>query len=159
VKQLLLLRHAEAQPASPHIKDFDRILTERGRQEAAQAADALAAARLTIDEILVSPSRRTRETADSVMHRLGLRMPARAVAELYLAAPGVMLETLEGCQVTSSTVLLIAHNPGISELARQLGGGSGGLSLRTAGLCHLSLAQDRWDDIGSERASAWQLLR
>jgi phosphohistidine phosphatase len=159
LKQVLLLRHAEAQAGSPGTKDFDRVLTERGRQQAAEAAPALAAAHLTIDEILISPSRRTRETADILIRGLALTLPARAVAELYLAAPAVMLEVLEHCRATSSTVLLIGHNPGISELAAQLNGESEGIALRTAGLCQLSFAQQRWDDIGAQRASSWKLLR
>jgi phosphohistidine phosphatase len=159
LKQLLLLRHAEAEAGSPGSKDFDRPLTQRGRQDAAEAAQTITAENLTIDEILISPSRRTRETTDILIRALGLRLAAKAVAELYLAAPAVMLELLETCQANSNAVLLIGHNPGISELASQLCAGSEGLSLRTAGLCQLSFAHTRWDDIGAQRPSSWKLLR
>jgi phosphohistidine phosphatase len=159
VKQLLLLRHAEAEPAPPGAKDFDRLLTARGRLEALAAAETLAAAHLTIDEILVSPARRARETADIFARRLKLAIAPGVVAELYLAPPDVMLGILEHCSVTSDTILLIGHNPGISELAHQLHAGSDSSGLRTAGLCQLTFAHDRWQGIGGQRASGYRLLR
>lgn len=159
MKQLLLLRHAEAEAAPPGAKDFDRTLTERGRLEAAEAAAAIAAASITIDEILLSPSRRTRETADVVMHRLGLQTQARIIAPLYLAAADTMLETVRDCRHSSGTVLLIAHNPGISELAHLLSGGAEEVGLRTAGLCLLVFPVDSWENVDAERASSSALLR
>jgi len=159
VKQLLLLRHAEAEPAAAGVSDSDRVLTERGRRQALSAADAIAAAGLEVDEALVSPAQRTRETASIVIRRLGLGIPITHIATLYLAAPDVMLQALRACRAQARTVLLIAHNPGLSALAHELAGGTQALVLRTAGLCHLTLPQQNWEEIGAVNASACEILR
>ena len=159
MKQLLLLRHAEAESAPAGSSDNDRALTERGRREALSAANAIAAAGLEIDEALVSPAQRTRETAGIVARTLNLAIPITHVATLYLAAPDVILQALQSCRAHSRTVLLIAHNPGLSELLHELAGGTQAIVLRTAGLCHLTLPQQSWKESGTVSASACEILR
>jgi phosphohistidine phosphatase len=159
VKQLLLLRHAEAKPAPSGASDSDRALTEHGRRQALGAAAAIAAAGLKVDEALVSPAQRTRETASIVIRGLGLGIPITHIAALYLAAPEVMLRALQACRAQTHTVLLIAHNPGLSELAQELAGDTQAIVLRTAGLCHLTLPQQSWEEIGTVPASACEVLR
>jgi phosphohistidine phosphatase len=159
VKQLLLLRHAEAEPAAPGTRDFDRILTERGRLEALEAGEAIATVHLKIDEVLVSPAQRTRQTLAIVVGKLGFNVPTELVPTLYLASPDAMHQALQGCRSTSNTVLVVGHNPGISELAQQLSRATPGLTLRTAGACQLTFLQDSWDDLTEQRASTWKLLR
>jgi phosphohistidine phosphatase len=159
VKQLILLRHAEAEPTPPGTSDSDRRLTDRGREEALTCADAIAAAGLKVDEALVSPAQRTRETASIMIRRLGQAIPITQVATLYLAAPDVMRQALQACRAESRTVLLVAHNPGLSELAHELTGGTQAVVLRTAGLCHLTLPQQSWGEIGTVQASGCEILR
>jgi phosphohistidine phosphatase len=159
VKQLLLLRHAEAESAAAGTLDFDRALSARGRGEAEEAAEVISASHLSIDECLVSPARRSRETIAVITGRLGLNVPTELVPTLYLAAPDALNEALHGARATSNTVLVVGHNPGISELASQLCGDAPGLTLRTAGLCQLTFATDSWDELPDERASRWAVLR
>jgi phosphohistidine phosphatase len=159
VKQLVLLRHAEAEPAGPGTRDFDRILTERGRSQALEAADVIAAAQLTVDECLVSPARRTRDTASIVIRKLAVVVPTEFVTTLYLAAPDAMLQALQGCRTKSDCVLLIGHNPGMSELASTLSRSTQGLTLRTGGVCQLTFAHNAWDQLAAQCASACRVLR
>jgi phosphohistidine phosphatase len=159
VKQLLLLRHAEAESAPPGSKDHDRALTEHGRREAAAAALVIAAVPLHIDLILVSPARRTRETAALVATRLGLELEKTVVNELYLASPDDVLQVLSTRAGTSSVVLLVGHNPGLTELACQLSGDLQLPSLRTAGLCRLTWSQAGWDAVGTVPVSTCAILR
>lgn len=159
MKQLLLLRHAETESAPPGSKDFDRALTERGRREAAEAATVIAAAQLSIDAMLVSPARRTRETAMLVAGGLGLELEQDLVAQLYLAAPEELLRVLSTRAGGSSVVLLVGHNPGISELACHLSGDQQLPSLRTSGLCRLTWPRLNWDELGTVPASAGAILR
>jgi phosphohistidine phosphatase len=127
--------------------------------EAAAAADTIVAAGFTIDEVLVSLAQRTRETARIVTSKLVLPVSVRALPELYLAAPDVLLQAVQNCRPHSHTVLLIAHNPGLSELAYQLTGGTDGIALRTGGLCSLQFARQSWDQIGTVHASGCAILR
>jgi phosphohistidine phosphatase len=157
MKHLLLLRHAEAEAAPPGASDIDRTLTERGRLEAMDAAQCIAQAGVSIDAILVSPSRRTRETAAIVAAQLNLSVPVDHEPVLYLGAPDALRRSLNGCRARAQSVLLVAHNPGISELAHELTGGALNVALKTAGLCHMTFMQSTWS--GLESADTSEVLR
>jgi phosphohistidine phosphatase len=157
MKHLLLLRHAVAEVATPGASDAERPLTDAGHLEASDAAQCIARAGLKIDSILASTARRTRETADIVVARLTLSVPIVHDASLYLATPDTLLYAINGCQASTQTLLLVAHNPGISELAQQLAAGLRASTLRTGGLCHLSFARAAWSDLGT--AAAIEMLR
>jgi phosphohistidine phosphatase len=159
MRQLILLRHAEAEPARPGAGDIDRPLTDRGRQEALAAAEAIATVQLHIDEVLASPALRTRETADLVAGRLNLAVPVNHVAALYLGAPNALLLALQNCRPAAQTLLMIGHNPGISEFAHRLAHAAEGVALRTAGVCRLTWPHDSWDRVATTDASAFEVLR
>ena len=61
--ELILLRHAEAQPASPGGDDAIRRLSGRGEQEARAAGTWLKAHGIRPERVLCSPSERTVATA------------------------------------------------------------------------------------------------
>ena len=67
---LILWRHAEAEDADGEISDLDRCLTRRGEKQAKRVARWLLEYLPDTRRILVSPARRTRQTADA----LGARM-------------------------------------------------------------------------------------
>jgi phosphohistidine phosphatase len=157
MKQLLLLRHAQAESASSGLKDFERPLSERGRSEVIEAAACITRSGVTIDAALVSPARRTQETLDIIDSALHLTQILYEPA-LYLGEPQVLLRILQRCRAELRTVLLVGHNPGISELAQQLTADAHTV-LRTAGLCSITLPQDSWRELAMASASAFSLLR
>jgi phosphohistidine phosphatase len=60
--ELILLRHAEAQPSQAGADDHHRRLSGRGEQEAKAAGNWLASHGVKPDRVLCSPSERTRST-------------------------------------------------------------------------------------------------
>jgi phosphohistidine phosphatase len=157
MKHLLLLRHAEAEAAAPGASDNDRPLTEHGRLEAMDAAQCISRTHLQIDAVLASSARRTRETAAIVVSRLNLSVAIVHESSLYLATADTLLRAINACHAPTQTLLLVAHNPGVSELAHQLSGGERVSALRTGGLCQLTFRQADWRDLGTP--AAVQLLR
>jgi phosphohistidine phosphatase len=151
MKHLLLLRHAEAEAAPPGSNDSERALTQRGRLQAADAAQCVARTGLKIDAILSSPALRARETAAILVTRLSASVPLLYEPSLYLATADTLLRSINGCDAATQTVLLVAHNPGISELSHQLSGG-GASTLGTGGLCHLTFRQATWSDLATPAA-------
>jgi phosphohistidine phosphatase len=138
-RRVILMRHADAQWPTYAGKDFDRPLTERGESAAHFSASAIQEAGHPVDLILASSARRTQQTAQIVANTLGLPDAAvRLVDALYNASPNT-LET-QMCQVLHqvNVVLLIAHNPGISELAQRLGGQAKMAALHPAQWLHMT---------------------
>jgi phosphohistidine phosphatase len=117
--RLILLRHAKAEGEAASGDDFDRRLAPRGRREAKAIGDKLAALGVRLDLALVSPALRTRETWDIVEEALG-GAEVRFEAGLYNAEASAIRRLAEAAGEGRGTVLVVAHNPGLQELALQL---------------------------------------
>jgi phosphohistidine phosphatase len=114
------MRHAHAEWPGYSGEDFDRPLTARGLADAVTAARAMRAAGQVPDALLASPARRTRQTAEIVARELGLDSTALHFQDaLYNASAATLAKELQR-RPAGMCVLLVAHNPGISGLARQL---------------------------------------
>jgi phosphohistidine phosphatase len=123
--RVLLIRHATAVPAGTRgIADEDRRLTARGRRRFEAAARGLAKLVPRPDAILSSPLPRALETATIAATAWGGR---RVRVEPALA--GGTLAALEeslAALAPDATVVLVGHEPQLSELlARVLGGRRG----------------------------------
>lgn len=117
MRQLILLRHAKAVPGSETLEDFDRALAPRGMDDAPVVARALAEAGAAPHLVLVSAARRTRETWDLFAPSFP-KAKVRFVEELYNAPADLIMREAEHAGVAN--VMVIAHNPGMHELAARL---------------------------------------
>jgi phosphohistidine phosphatase len=117
--RLILLRHAKAESDAPSGDDFDRPLAPRGRREAKAVGVQLAALGYAPDLALVSPALRTRETWEIAAEALG-EAEVRFDPALYNADAGTIRRIAEAAGVRHGTVVVVAHNPGLQELAVRL---------------------------------------
>jgi phosphohistidine phosphatase len=122
-RHLIVMRHATAGAGTG--RDFDRPLTRRGFDEAERAGERLRATGPLPDRALVSSARRCRETWQAMAAALAsasLRAVDVALEDdLYNAATGGLLEAIRDRGGDAAVVLVLAHNPGISLLALELG--------------------------------------
>jgi phosphohistidine phosphatase len=122
VPELILMRHAEAVAAASGGNDFDRALSGHGRREGKRSARELAQGVTPGVHVLYSPALRTRETAAIVAKELALSADAMtAVPELYAASAHTIRAVVQR-HAQAATLLVIGHNPGISELGQKLSG-------------------------------------
>jgi phosphohistidine phosphatase len=117
--ELILLRHAEAQPASPGADDAERRLSGRGEQEARAAGAWLKSHGIHPDRVLCSPSERTCATATLALSALDRTPAMQEASEIYNATPGELLALLDQHDDVN-TVMLVGHNPGIERLVALL---------------------------------------
>jgi phosphohistidine phosphatase len=111
-RTLLLMRHAKSDyPAG--VADHDRPLAPRGIREAGLAGDWLRANVPTIDAVLCSTATRARQTLDNTR----IEAPVRYSERLYGAAPGTMIEEVNETADAVATLLVVGHEPTMSELA------------------------------------------
>jgi phosphohistidine phosphatase len=149
VKRLTLMRHAEARWKDPGLSDLERPLNRRGTSAAEAMARRLLELQLVPDLLLVSPAQRTRQTAEIVARELSL--PARRVLHeeaLYLASAADMLKVVHGTGPRVTHLLLVAHNPGVSELVQLLVPEAEASGLPTAAVCSISFDTAHWTAIG-----------
>lgn len=115
MQRLILMRHAKAEASAPG-GDVDRALSERGLRDAAAIGRALAARGLKPDMALVSGARRTRQTWDQVSDHFG-DVELRVSDSLYNASADTLRRAVEAAEDEAGCLLLIAHNPGVHQLA------------------------------------------
>lgn len=111
---LILWRHAEAYDAEAGQDDLTRELTSRGEKQAKRMAAWLDRQLPEVTRILVSPAKRTEQTA----HALGRKFKVRE--EL---APGCTVEQLLAAAQwpdAKHTVLIIGHQPVLGQTISQL---------------------------------------
>jgi phosphohistidine phosphatase len=119
--RLMLLRHAKTEKESPTGLDRDRKLDARGRTEAPQIGRHMEQHGLKPDIALISPARRTRETATLLAGALSSPPRIKDIADLYGADTSDLLRVLhEEAPADAKSALIIAHNPGLHELALML---------------------------------------
>src|SRR5690242_7581036 len=108
MQELILLRHAEAQPATSGDDDHDRTLSPRGEQEALAAGRWLAAHGVRPDRVLSSPALRTRRIAELAMRALAPEAAIGVAEEIYDATPGELLALLDQ-HADARCVLVVGH--------------------------------------------------
>ena len=117
--KLILMRHAKSAWDDPLMDDFDRPLTARGRRSADLLGQWLATNGHHPTQVLISGAKRTQETWEIAAPHLPTA-ELREERALYLASPDVMQRIL--ARATGTTILMIAHNPGMASLASRLAG-------------------------------------
>ncbi|HXE43957.1 MAG TPA: phosphoglycerate mutase family protein [Conexibacter sp.] len=103
-----LLRHAEAEDANGR-PDAERPLTERGRAQARNAGEALAALEVRLDACLSSPRVRARETAALACAPLGLAV------QIAQELDGGAFDPERVAAGFGTQVLLVGHNPDMAQ--------------------------------------------
>ena len=114
--RLILLRHGDAERDSESGDDFDRRLSDRGREESARMGETLAELGLVPDLVLASGAMRTRETWAA----LAQAFPKAKVTfedELYLAEPERVRRAIDQACEGCKTLMVVGHNPGLQDLA------------------------------------------
>lgn len=139
VREIILLRHAHAEPAARDEDDMARTLSLRGEAEAEGAGRWLLEHSVAPERVLFSPAARTRETCERVLNVLGYT-ELRSEARIYEATPGMLIRVLDE-HADANPLLLIGHNPGLESLVALLteGASDSGRGLPPAGVAWLTL--------------------
>jgi phosphohistidine phosphatase len=116
--QLILLRHAKS--AWPDgVADFDRPLAPRGQEAADRTGQFMAERGILPAKVLVSPARRTTETAQNIAAHVTLEGMAFEPS-IYEARYETLLSLIHARGALETPLMLIGHNPAIAELANRL---------------------------------------
>lgn len=142
MRTLILLRHAHAEPAAAGQADLDRALSPEGLAEAEAASAWLSEQGLVPDRVLCSPARRTRETLEAVLERIGY-VEQRLVETIYEATPGTLAALVDEHREVER-LMVVGHNPGLERLAALMHSGQSGdyRGMPPAGIAVLALPMD-----------------
>jgi phosphohistidine phosphatase len=146
-RRLLVLRHAKSEWPEG-VADHDRPLAKRGRNDAPKVGRWLAHHDYLPDVVVCSTAQRTRETWDLVSAKLPRQPEVTFDRRAYGASAQTLLYLARELPEPCRTALLIAHNPGVSELA--------GVGFPTAAVAVLTF-DGAWPDLvaGQARLTAF----
>ena len=153
MRSLTLLRHAKSSWQDRDLADHERPLAERGRRDAPRMGERIAARGGRPALILTSSAKRALETAQIVARVLE---PPRALGiepALYLADPGTILDVIAGTDDSVTTLLVVGHNPGLTELVNRLLPDLRLDNLPTAGVVSMTSTAPTWRDVGARNTT------
>jgi phosphohistidine phosphatase len=156
VLRLTLIRHGNAEWKDASIADFERPLNKRGIGEAEGIAKVLLEAELVPELLLASSAKRTQQTGEILGRTFGLATRrVKMVEELYLARSEVILALVQGTGPKVQHLAIVGHNPGISELVRELAPQDMQIAeLSTACACTLTFTKRTWANLEGPAAKA-----
>jgi len=147
MKTLYLVRHAKSSWSEPALPDHDRPLNERGLRDVATMGQRLAQRGVLPDLLLSSPATRALTTAEQLAKALGIKRKDIVVNDrLYAAPANELLSVIQGLGDEPESVMLVAHNPGLTELAHHFA--SEIIELPTCAIAEFRFAALTWTDIG-----------
>lgn len=140
---VFILRHGEAGTRiTMPSKDFERPLTEAGRDEIETIGRSLRKLHVEFDRIVASPLKRAMDTADIVANAYGESAPK---LELWdeLRPEGSKHEAMQRLAKLrqDADVLIVGHDPYLSSLVGEIitGGSSAKISLKKGGLAKIQI--------------------
>lgn len=146
--RLTLVRHAKTEPGRSDQEDWDRALEARGRRDAPEMARRLKARGLKPEKILSSPAVRALTTATLMARELGLSAQKVVQEErLYLATPKELLAVVHELGGNEPHLMLVGHNPGITEFADKLSHERSLDNMPTGAIYTLLFEIDEWHQL------------
>ncbi|WP_162299793.1 SixA phosphatase family protein [Marinospirillum perlucidum] len=147
MKQLTLIRHAKSSWQDPDQSDWDRPLNKRGQRDLPGLTQRLLQKVERPDLLLFSGAQRTLETQAPLA--AAWQLPATAVKktpQAYEASLNTLLMLLQEQPDSCERLVLVGHNPGMSELLAFLIGETP-RHYPTAAFAHLLLPISSWTQL------------
>ncbi|NLA23544.1 MAG: histidine phosphatase family protein, partial [Bacteroidales bacterium] len=147
---LILVRHAKSD-WNNNLRDHDRPLNKRGRNDAPFMGKIIADKFGEIDLILSSSAVRAYITAEIFADELNYKKQIQVEPNLYLTGTREFLRALEKYGKSNKSVMVFAHNPGISQFANYLCHKFTN-GMPTAAIAHFQIPVDAWNMITQNSA-------
>ncbi|MES2730310.1 MAG: histidine phosphatase family protein [Bacteroidota bacterium] len=152
MKTVYLVRHAKSDWSNTRLHDFDRPLNKRGKDNAPFMGKLLQQKGVLPDLLLSSPANRAFTTAQLIATEITYPLEnIRTAPAIYEASPDKLLSIIGQQDNAYQALMLVGHNPGLTDLANQLAG------LRidnmpTCSIVGLTFDTDNWKNILQKKA-------
>lgn len=147
MKELFIIRHAKSSWKQPGLQDLDRPLNNRGLKDAPRMANFLKSQDIKPDQMLLSPSVRTKQTAAyfKIINEMD-EVDVEQIPALYHAYADTIFSIIEELDDSNACVFLFGHNPGLTYFVNTFKGTYID-NLPTCGVCHIRFQIEHWNEI------------
>lgn len=146
MKTLTLVRHCKSDWSSDELADHERPLNQRGMGDIPLIASRLNELNLEASICYHSSAKRAVDTAQGIVKLLKNPMPLEETDDLYTFDYYSVLSFIHTIPNEYKSVVLVGHNPGLTELINLLGDVQLD-NLPTGGFCQFKLFGKRWEDV------------
>jgi len=148
-KQLLLIRHAEAETPYWGQKDFDRELTSHGVISASVTGKKLKEQEFVPDLILTSAANRAKTTAILLAEQLGYEAHnIQSAVEIYNCSLNTLMDYIHKIDSRCEKVILVNHNPSISYLVEYLTNENLYGGMNPIAVANIAFDVAKWSEVG-----------
>ena len=151
MKNIILLRHAKSSWKDSSLNDHERPLNKRGKRDAPIMAKQLRNRNIIPDLIISSSSKRTLDTAKVFAEVLEFKSHIQQSKKLYEASSYEILNHINKIDDAYNNILVVCHNPGITDLANFLSDYFVN-NIPTTGMVGFSFNKS-WDDLKEKSCS------
>jgi phosphohistidine phosphatase len=121
MKQLIIIRHGKSTWELP-VRDYDRVLTQRGINDAHLIGKALSEIDVQPDAIWSSTASRALQTATIVTEYIDYNFKKLKLRrDLYTFDSNDLLKIIATCDDSLNSLIIFSHNHGITDLVNQMG--------------------------------------
>lgn len=150
MKVLYLVRHAQSSWNDAKLADRERPLTDKGKRDATKMGKRLAESEVAVDVIVSSPAQRAHATAEVIARKLDFKRKDIVQDErLYSGEVDDLLQLIQEVGGDHKRVMLVGHNPLISELVLHLAGKD--VNLPTCAVAVLRFDTKSWAKIARKK--------
>lgn len=158
-KEIILVRHGKAADHNTYKRDIDRVLTERGVSDGYKVAERLVEEGIKPDLILTSPAARANHTALIISRVMKFKEEQIIFANrLFHCSADTFMDEIYSLPDDVNSVMIVAHNPGVTDLAYELTRG-GTSFLPTTGVAVIKYKSVNWGDIGTAKANDFIIIK
>lgn len=156
MKRLILVRHAKSSWANPGQEDIDRPLNERGERNAPEMGRRLRERGELPARVVSSPARRALATARLMAAELGIARGDIVIEDaLYEASVATWIKVITALPAGLDAVLMVGHNPTLTELANLLCRDVRVDNVPTCGVLRLDYEMRDWAEFPGIPPVAW----
>lgn len=146
-KKLFLVRHAKTEEGSFDKRDFDRVLTNRGLQDATRMGKYFISKELKLDKLLSSDAARAYATAELIASQVGYELSKIHINhDIYEASVRTLLQLVCDLNDDWDSVMIVGHNPPINYLAEYLSGADIG-HMYTGSCACINFSTSSWQEV------------
>lgn len=121
--RLFFLRHGLANHPYWNRPDFERPLTDQGKEKMVRTADTINKLNLDLELVLTSPLIRARQTAEILVENLELPVPLQLEERLSPGFDADALNEMLKDHREIQTLMVVGHEPDFSEVIEDVIGG------------------------------------
>lgn len=160
LRRLIFMRHAEAQMTQYGKPDKDRAITMEGMNQLEALRLKLRGKLSGVDFVICSNAKRTRQTLEGLKQLLPANVEVIFDDSLYQGDQNLIWETINKVDSKYKGLLIIAHNPGLSQVVQWIAD-LGGRSIRQIPTGGMAICSTKavWSDVSAPKLSLEEFIQ